>query len=140
MKGIYLTVQKDMAERIMAKKGSRDNNAFAIFTQFYFTPRIAFSIPSHCFYPKPKVASALLSLTPHEQPLSDPAPFFAFVRLLFQQKRKMIKSILNGPDLTDLRPEKLGLSEFLALFAKLQEEGRLPPSCSSSNETHPTSP
>ena len=85
-KGIYLTVQKDMAERIMAKKGSRDNNAFAIFTQFYFTPRIAFSIPSHCFYPKPKVASALLSLTPHEQPLSDPAPFFAFVRLLFQQK------------------------------------------------------
>ena len=125
---IFLTVQKDMAERILAKKGSKQNNAFAIFVDFFFTPTIVFTIGKDCFYPKPKVNSALLSLIPKkEHLLSNPKPFFAFVRLLFQQKRKMIRSTLKNPNLTDLRPEMLGLEDFIHLFSFLKKENKLPP-------------
>ena len=121
---IYLTVQKDFAERILCLKPS---NAFSIFINFYFEASIAFTISKDCFYPKPKIPSVLLTLIPRTQlPVQDPAEFILFVRHLFKHRRKMIRSILALPDLTEARPEAFQLKEFIQLYVLLKEQGRLP--------------
>ena len=121
---VFLTVQKDFAERILCKKPS---NAFSIFIEFYFNAAIAFTISKDCFYPKPTIPSVLLSLSPKETyPVADPKEFISFVRHLFQHRRKMIRSILGLPDITDSRPEALNLEGFICLYATLKKESRLP--------------
>ncbi len=121
---IFLTVQKDFADRILCKKPS---NAFSIFIELYFKASIAFTISKDCFYPKPTIPSVLLSLIPKEKlPLEDPKEFILFVRHLFQHRRKMIRSILGLPDITDARPEALKLENFIQLYVLLKEQNRLP--------------
>jgi 16S rRNA (adenine1518-N6/adenine1519-N6)-dimethyltransferase len=121
---IFLTVQKDFAERILTKGKS---NAFSIFIDFYYQSAIPFTISKDCFYPKPTIASVLLSLVPREKlALPDPIPFIAFVRLLFQKRRKMIRSILGIPTLTDARPESLKTNDFIQLYLLLQKQNLLP--------------
>ncbi len=121
---IYLTVQKDFALRILTLKPS---NAFSIFIDFYFDAKIEFTITKDCFFPKPKDPSVLLSLiAKKELPLPDPIPFINFVRFLFRRRRKMIRSILGLPDITDARPEALKLDAFIRLYLLLKGQNRLP--------------
>jgi 16S rRNA (adenine1518-N6/adenine1519-N6)-dimethyltransferase len=121
---IFLTVQKEFAERLLCKKPS---SASSIFIDFYFDASISFTISKECFYPKPKVPSALLSLISKKTlPLPDSKLFIAFVKHLFRHRRKMIKSILGLPDLTEARPESLNLEKFIELFLFLQKDNRLP--------------
>lgn len=121
---IFLTVQKEFAERMICKKPS---SASSIFIDFYFEASISFTISKDCFYPKPNVPSALLTLFSRKKlPLSNPKIFIAFVRHLFQHRRKMIKSILKSPDLTEARPESLNLEKFIELFLFLEKANRLP--------------
>ena len=121
---IFLTVQKDFAQRILTLKPS---NAFSIFINFYFLASIEFTITKDCFYPKPKDPSVLLSLIARpELPIPDPKPFIEFVRYLFRRRRKMIRSILGLPDVTDARPEALKLDGFLRLYLLLKGQNRLP--------------
>jgi 16S rRNA (adenine1518-N6/adenine1519-N6)-dimethyltransferase len=121
---IFLTVQKEFAERLLCKKPS---SAISIFIDFYFDASISFTISKDCFYPKPKVPSALLTLISKKTlPLPNPKLFITFVKYLFQHRRKMIKSILKSSDLTEARPEALHLEQFIQLFLFLQKEKRLP--------------
>ncbi len=121
---IFLTVQKEFAERILCKKPS---NAFSIFLEFFFDAKINFTISKDCFYPKPKDPSALLALIPKASlPLDDPKSFIAFVRLLFAHRRRMVRAILGLPDLTEARPEALKLQDFIQLYVLLKKQGRLP--------------
>lgn len=121
---IFLTVQKEFAERMICKKPS---SASSIFIDFYFDASIPFTISKDCFYPKPKVPSALLSLISKKTPLlPNPKTFISFVRYLFNHRRKMIKSILKSPDLTEARPESLSLTKFIELFLFLEKANRLP--------------
>lgn len=121
---IFLTVQKDFTERIFAKKPT---NPLALFIEFFFIAKVEFTIGKNCFYPKPNVDSALLSLIPRKTfLLPDPKPFFTFVRFLFQKRRKMIRSILNLPDVTAERPEALKLQDLVDLYLSLQAQNRLP--------------
>ncbi len=121
---IFLTVQKEFAERVLCKKPS---SAISIFIDFYFESSISFTISKDCFYPKPKVPSALLSLISKKNlPLPNPKLFLSFVRHLFRYRRKMIKSILGLPDLTEARPESLNLEKFIELFCFLEKDNRLP--------------
>jgi len=129
-KEIYFTIQKDMAIRLCATQKMAGYNAFSLFTQYYFTPKIHFDIPLSCFYPKPKVTSALLSLKAKEnKPLSDPTDFFLFVNRCFQKKRKMLRGIIKNKNLDDIlakinlhstaRPQELSLEDFLFIFRNL---------------------
>ena len=122
-----LMVQKEMADRILAKAPSNNRSSFSIFTSYYFEKQSLFIVKPGCFVPKPKVDSVILSLLPKKElPLNDPSPFFDFVRTAFSQKRKMISSTLKeypiAQTLTSMgcnpkaRPEELSLSQFLELF------------------------
>ncbi len=117
---IFLTVQKDFAERILTKGKS---NAFSIFIDFYFEASIPFTISKDCFYPKPTIASVLLSLKPRKTlPVKDPEAFITFTRLLFQKRRKMIRSILGDPSLTSARPESLQTKDLIQLYLSLKAD------------------
>jgi len=95
---LVLTVQKELARRIAASPGNKDYGAFSIYCQYHAEVRRAFDVPPGAFYPRPEVTSSVLVFQPRQKPLLtgiDPEKFFAFVRLLFSQRRKAVSTILK---------------------------------------------
>lgn len=93
---ITVMVQKEVALRIQASAGTADYSAFSIFCQYYADPEILLEVPPECFYPRPKVTSAVIRLQVRTEPpceLSDEALFFRVVRASFAQRRK---TLING--------------------------------------------
>ncbi len=121
----FLTVQKDFAERILCKK---PYNAFSLFVELFFDAKISFTISKDCFFPKPKVPSALLCLITKKQlPIEEPFELVNFIRFLFKKRRKMIRSILAMPELGDQRPESMSLEKITELYNLLKKLNKLPP-------------
>jgi 16S rRNA (adenine1518-N6/adenine1519-N6)-dimethyltransferase len=92
---IVLTVQREVAERIVAAPG--DLSLLAVSVQFYGRPRIVARIPAGAFVPPPKVDSAVVRIDTHPAPpveVRDVETFFRVVRAGFGQKRKQIKNSL----------------------------------------------
>ena len=124
---VVLMVQKEMAERILAKAPSKNRSSFTIFTSFYFEKKSLFNVKPCCFTPAPKVDSVIISLKPkHVLPLEDTESFISFVRTAFSQKRKMLTSVLKNimvkESLNTLglnekaRPEDLRTEDFIELY------------------------
>lgn len=93
---ITVMVQKEVAERICARPGTKDYGAFSLFCQYYAEPEILFDVPSSCFIPQPRVTSAVITLrcragTPC--PIADEKLFFRVVKASFAQRRK---TLVNG--------------------------------------------
>ena len=118
---ITVMVQKEVAERMIAKPGSADYSSLSVFLNFYSTPVFGFTVSPNCFYPRPSVHSAVVQLKLHKAPDVPHDDFFAMVRKAFQQRRKMLRASLKVDDTR--RPEELSLSDFLRLFEKIQEQG-----------------
>jgi 16S rRNA (adenine1518-N6/adenine1519-N6)-dimethyltransferase len=90
---IVLTVQAEVAERIVAHPP--DMSLLAVSVQFYGRPELLFRIPAGCFYPPPKVESAVVRIYPHTHwPSIDAASFFQVVRAGFCQPRKQLRNAL----------------------------------------------
>ena len=92
---IVLTVQREVAERIVATPG--ELSLLAVSVQFYGRPRIVARIPAGAFVPPPKVDSAVVRIDTHPEPpveVADVETFFRVVRAGFGQKRKQIKNSL----------------------------------------------
>jgi 16S rRNA (adenine1518-N6/adenine1519-N6)-dimethyltransferase len=122
-----LTIQKEVAERIVAGPGTKRYGVLSVMAQYRSEPRIAFTIPRRAFSPPPKVDSALLylSVLPERRlPLKDEALFFRVVRTAFSQRRKMLSNSLKplGKEMGKIlelagidprrRPETLSIEEF----------------------------
>ena len=106
---IVLTVQHEVAQRIIAKAG--DMNLLALSVQVYGTPTILFRIPSGAFYPPPTVDSSVVSIELFPEPFI-PADhldrFFEMTRAGFQQKRKTLRnSLSSGLKMSTQRVEEL---------------------------------
>jgi 16S rRNA (adenine1518-N6/adenine1519-N6)-dimethyltransferase len=95
---MIVMVQKEVAEAIVAKAG--DMSLLSVSVQFYGEPRIISHVPAQCFYPAPKVDSALLRIDLSSQPavaVSDEGSFFDLVRAGFAAPRKqMVNSLAQG--------------------------------------------
>lgn len=91
-----LTLQKEVAQRIVAKPGTKAYSSLSLFVAVAFKPSIAFQISPGQFYPRPKVTSAVLCLDPLPAPAIPPEEEESVLRLtrsLFAHRRK---TILNG--------------------------------------------
>jgi 16S rRNA (adenine1518-N6/adenine1519-N6)-dimethyltransferase len=124
---LTLMVQEEVARRIAACPRTKEYGALTVFLNFYSAPHYAFKVSKHCFYPQPKVDSAVITLVLKKPPSVDREAFFSFVRMAFQHRRKMLKTTLGrdlGPLLEQLgenpqaRPEDLSLDIFLDLFRR----------------------
>ncbi|MCD6520914.1 MAG: ribosomal RNA small subunit methyltransferase A [Anaerolineae bacterium] len=92
---LVLTVQKEVAQRIVAAPGRL--SMLAISVQVFGEPQIVCRVPARAFYPRPKVDSAVLRVRVYPTPLvpEEELPrFFKVVRAGFAQKRKQIHNCL----------------------------------------------
>lgn len=128
---IVLLVQKEVAERLCAKPGSRSYGAMSARVQYLATCEFICDVPAKAFYPPPKVDSAVVRLRPRmfQPTASDPQHLERLVAMGFATKRKMLrnnlKSVIERDQLTELleklninpqaRAEDLGVAEWVAL-------------------------
>jgi len=103
-----LTVQKEVADRIVASPGGKEYGALSIAIQYHAAVERLFDLPASAFYPQPMVDSTVLRLRMLRQPsvaVQDEALFFRTVRASFQQRRKMLRNALSAA--FKLAPEDL---------------------------------
>ena len=100
---ITVMVQKEVADRMQAKPGSKDYGALSLAVQYYATPYIAAYVPPNCFMPRPNVGSAVIRLTLHKEPpvkVLNEKLLFQLIRASFNQRRKtLLNSLNNSPDI-----------------------------------------
>ncbi len=92
---IVVTVQKEVAQRIVAEPGQM--SLLAVSVQFYGEPKLVHRIPAGAFYPPPKVDSAVVRIDTFPEPpikVSNVSLFFRLVKAGFGQKRKQLKNSL----------------------------------------------
>lgn len=99
IKSITIMVQKEVAQRLQAKSGTKDYGAVSIAVQYYSDANINMFIPSSCFMPRPKVDSAVITLDILKKPrikVKDEKLFFEVVKCAFGQRRKtFLNSLIN---------------------------------------------
>ncbi len=95
--GAVFMVQKEVAERMIASCGSRDYGILAVVLGSIFHIQIVRTVPSSVFWPRPDVESAVVRLVPKgswsDQEFNH---FLAVVKVLFQQRRKKLKTQLRS--------------------------------------------
>jgi 16S rRNA (adenine1518-N6/adenine1519-N6)-dimethyltransferase len=99
---LTLMFQREVAERIVARPGSKTYGRLSVLAQWRSDPRIAFEVPPRAFTPPPKVTSAVVQVERLEAARypADAATLTRVVALAFGQRRKMLRSSLRplGPD------------------------------------------
>ena len=114
---MVLTVQQEVAERILARDGKM--SLLALSVQVYGKPELKARIPAGCFYPPPEVDSAVLSIELYEEPLFPSESLDLFFKLAhagFAQKRKTLRNTLAT-----------GMNESPAWAEKLLTASRIDP-------------
>jgi 16S rRNA (adenine1518-N6/adenine1519-N6)-dimethyltransferase len=125
--------QKEVAERICSKEGSKVYGILSVLTQAFYDAEYLFTVPPSVFNPPPKVESGVLRLTRKEnQSLPcDVALFFKVVKTAFQQRRKTIRNSLKTFNLSDnlredsifdKRPEQLSVQQFIELTTRIEKD------------------
>lgn len=99
MDNITVMVQKEVADRMQAGPGTKDYGALSLAVQYYARPYIAAKVPPNCFMPRPKIGSAVIRLTSHEEPpvrVDDEKLMFRMIRASFNQRRKTLANGLSN--------------------------------------------
>lgn len=94
---VTVMIQKEVAQRICAAPESGKGGAFSLFLQYYMVPEYCFDVPRECFYPAPRVTSAVIRCTRRSQPavtVSDEAFFFRTIKGGFALRRKTLPNSL----------------------------------------------
>jgi 16S rRNA (adenine1518-N6/adenine1519-N6)-dimethyltransferase len=92
-------VQKEVAERLAARTGTRDYGFLTVRRWLWADAKLAFTVPPAAFDPPPAVDSAVVVLTPRDRAGElglDPGRFLEFAGLCFRQKRKTLRNNLAG--------------------------------------------
>jgi 16S rRNA (adenine1518-N6/adenine1519-N6)-dimethyltransferase len=115
------TIQKELAERIVARPGSKDYGALSIWVQAQCRVEILRVLPPAAFWPRPKVSSAFIQITLDEGlrgRIPDRKFFHEFVRAMFCHRRKFLRS-----ELFSVVKGRLGKPEVDSLLAGLNFAG-----------------
>jgi 16S rRNA (adenine1518-N6/adenine1519-N6)-dimethyltransferase len=130
---LTLMFQKEVAERIIAKPGTKAYGRLGILAQWKSTPSVVMELPPEAFTPPPKVRSAVVHLEALAEPRF-PAPaglLSSTVAMAFNQRRKMLRSSMKSaaPDIETAlrdagleptaRAEEISLEGFCALARRL---------------------
>lgn len=95
---LTIMIQKEVAARMSAKPKEKDYGSLSIAVQYYTEAKMVMDISRHVFMPKPKVDSAVLTLTVRQNPpveVIDESYFFSIVRASFAQRRKTLRNNLT---------------------------------------------
>lgn len=95
---IVVTLQVEVGQRLVAPSNSRDYGLLSIWGQLSYETEICKVVSPNCFYPRPEVQSAILSMKKHPKPvveLTDRDFFFGLTKYAFSQRRKQLQKILS---------------------------------------------
>ncbi len=121
-------LQKEVAERLVARPGSRSYGYLTVATALYARARLLFDVKPAAFRPPPNVDSAVVLLEPRPALVADPAGFLRFAGLSFRHKRKTLRNNLAGvygKEMVDawpeagLRAEQLEFERLVELYARV---------------------
>lgn len=131
---ITVMVQKEAADRLCAKIGSREAGAVSVAVRYYSNPQMLFTVSRGSFLPAPKVDSAVIQLSVLKEPgvtVNNETNFFKFFKAGFSQRRKtLVNSVssmlsIDKPTIisaleqcglsTDVRTEKLTMEQLSAV-------------------------
>jgi 16S rRNA (adenine1518-N6/adenine1519-N6)-dimethyltransferase len=130
LKSMTLAVQKEVAERVVAKPGTKAYGVLSLMVQYHAEPALKFMIPKEAFRPVPKVHSAIVQIRILDKPSVDVKNeklFFRIIKMAFSQRRKMLSNSLKSmrEDVKEWltragidpqrRPETLSIEEFARL-------------------------
>ena len=130
-RSLTLMFQREVAERIVADPGTKAYGRLSVQSQWRATPVIAMGVHRSAFVPPPKIASAVVHITPKEMPDGvRPERLEQVTEAAFGQRRKMLRSSLKAvPGALDAlqmlgidverRAETLSVDEFVALARTL---------------------
>ena len=132
---IVFLVQAEVADRLVAPPGSKVYGGLSVGVQAVARVERLFRVPAGAFRPPPRVASALIRLTPLAEPAITPEEVPAFRRFVtasFSQRRKQLRNVVAHAAAIDVgaaaaglaglgldpttRPEQLGVGEFVRLL------------------------
>jgi len=125
--------QKEVAERICEKEGSKAYGILSVLTQAFYDAEYLFTVPPSVFNPPPKVDSGVLRLTrkEHFDLPCDEKLFFRVVKTAFQQRRKTLRNSLKTFNLSNnlkanvifgKRPEQLSVDSFIELTQLIEKD------------------
>lgn len=125
--------QKEVAERICEKPGSKTYGILSVLVQAFYDAEYLFTVSENVFNPPPKVKSGVLKLTRKANYTldCDEKLFFTVVKTAFQQRRKTLRNSLKSFQLSDKlkentifgkRPEQLSVDEFITLTLLLEND------------------
>ncbi len=136
---IVLLVQKEIADRLVAKAGHKAYGALSVRVQYLAECQFICDVPAQAFYPPPKVNSAVVCLLPRSpvKPASDPEFLGKLIEMGFATRRKMLRnnlgSIIDRDRLVSLleemginpqvRAEDLSVEEWVALSDAISLRG-----------------
>ncbi|MFC1623799.1 16S rRNA (adenine(1518)-N(6)/adenine(1519)-N(6))-dimethyltransferase RsmA [Candidatus Omnitrophota bacterium] len=131
---LFVTVQKEFAERLTASPGNKTYGSISCFVQFYLEPSILFTVKKRAFHPVPQVDSSFLRLDVRRQGLylTDEEKLFRIIKTCFGKRRKTmlnslysskifkskeeVKKLLGDSGISETRrPETVSLKEFVDL-------------------------
>src|SRR6185295_16389507 len=133
---LTVMVQKEVADRMIAKPRTKDYGRLSVLAQFLARPRRLFDLPPRAFVPPPKVTSTVIELLPLAAP-AFPARLADLERVTqaaFGQRRKMLRQSLRSlggntealmaeADITPTaRAEELTIAQFAALARTLEKQ------------------
>ena len=127
-------IQKEVAERFMAKPSSKQYNSLSVFLQYNFDIIKICNVSKNCFEPVPKVDSMVIKLKNRNEKIKvkDESLFYKFIKDAFKQKRKNLKNNLKNYDLDKIecvlnkkdkslksRAEELSVQDFVDIVNEI---------------------
>ncbi len=108
--------QKEVAERIASKKGTKDYGILSVLTQAYYHCEYLFTVPEHVFTPPPRVKSGVIIMKRYRTEIEGVTQkrFFQVVKAGFGQRRKTLRNALKSLGI----PEDLANHEFMSMRAE----------------------
>lgn len=127
---VFGMFQKEVAERIASKEGSKNYGILSVLIQAYYDVQYLFDVPASCFTPPPKVMSGVIELTRRTTPeeVASEKKFRLLVKTAFNQRRKMLRNAVKGlfdpellkDDIFNKRAEQLSVADFARLSFKMK--------------------
>ena len=122
--------QKEVAQRVVAKEGSKIYGVISVLVQAFFKTEYLFEVNEGSFLPPPKVKSAVIRLLPHENalPVKSENHFFLLVKTAFNQRRKKLRNAVKelfekdvlADQVFDKRAEQLTVKQFAELTFRMK--------------------
>jgi 16S rRNA (adenine1518-N6/adenine1519-N6)-dimethyltransferase len=139
IQSVSVMVQKEVAQRIVAKANTKEYGSLSLFVQYYTEPKILMKVPKTVFMPQPTIDSAVINLKLRDElPHANKNNYFYLVRAAFSKRRKTIINALSsyGLDIEKqelrealtragiketLRGEALSMEDYIRLSLEIKE-------------------